>query len=114
MDTLKLMAVGDITLQTKNNEHPFKSVIDAFERKDSLFGNLKTVLSATGKEAKKSVVLKSSPESIKYLDDAGFDILNVANNHILDLGLVGFRNTLNLLDELNWNILVLRFLKSPV
>lgn len=93
------MAVGDITLQTKNNEHPFKSVMDAFERKDILFGNFETVLSATGKEAKKSVVLKSSPESIKYLDDAGFDVLNLANNHILDLGLEGFRNTLDLLDE---------------
>jgi len=99
MGTLKLMAVGDITLQTKNNEHPFNSVMDVFERKDILFGNLETVLSTTGKEKKKSVVLKSSPDSVTYLDDAGFDILNVANNHILDLGLEGFKNTLNLLDE---------------
>ena len=99
MDTLKLMAVGDITLQTKNNEHPFKYVMNVFEKNDILFGNLETVLSATGKEAKKSVVLKSSPESINYLSEAGFDVLNLANNHILDLGLEGFKNTLDLLDE---------------
>jgi poly-gamma-glutamate synthesis protein (capsule biosynthesis protein) len=93
------MAVGDITLQTKNNQHPFKCVMDTFGKKDVLFGNLETVLSITGNEKKKSVVLKSSPDSVTYLDDAKFDILNVANNHILDLGLEGFKNTLNLLNE---------------
>jgi poly-gamma-glutamate synthesis protein (capsule biosynthesis protein) len=93
------MAVGDITLQTKNNQHPFKCVMDIFGKKDVLFGNLETVLSITGNEKKKSVVLKSSPDSVTYLDDAKFDILNVANNHILDLGLEGFKNTLNLLNE---------------
>lgn len=99
MSSLKLMAVGDITLQTKNNQHPFKYVMDTFRKKDILFGNLETVLSTTGKEKKKSVVLRSSPDSVSYLDEAGFDILNVANNHILDLGLEGFKNTLGLLDE---------------
>jgi poly-gamma-glutamate capsule biosynthesis protein CapA/YwtB (metallophosphatase superfamily) len=99
MNSLKLMAVGDITLQTKNNQHPFKCVMDTFGKKDVLFGNLETVLSITGNEKKKSVVLKSSPDSVTYLDDAKFDILNVANNHILDLGMEGFKNTLNLLDE---------------
>jgi len=99
MNSLKLMAVGDITLQTKNNQHPFKCVMDTFGKKDVLFGNLETVLSITGNEKKKSVVLKSSPDSVTYLDDAKFDILNVANNHILDLGLEGFKNTLSLLDE---------------
>lgn len=99
MNSLKLMAVGDITLQTKNNQHPFKCVMDTFGKKDVLFGNLETVLSITGNEKKKSVVLKSSPDSVTYLDDAKFDILNVANNHILDLGLEGFKNTLDLLDE---------------
>jgi len=99
MNTLKLIAVGDVSLQTRNNQNPFKFVMDVFGKKDILFGNLETVLSSTGKETKKSVVLKSSVESIKYLDGAGFDVLNVANNHVLDLGLEGFRNTLNLLDK---------------
>ncbi|WP_440946608.1 CapA family protein [Methanosarcina sp. T3] len=99
MSSLMLMAVGDITLQTKNNQHPFKYVMDTFRKKDILFGNLETVLSTTGKEKKKSVVLRSSPESVTYLNAVGFDILNVANNHILDLGIEGFRNTLELLDE---------------
>ncbi|WP_235271170.1 CapA family protein [Methanosarcina mazei] len=93
------MAVGDITLQTKNDQNPFKYVMDTFGKKDLLFGNLETVLSTTGKEKKKSVVLKASPDSVTYLGEAGFDILNVANNHILDLGLEGFRSTLNSLDE---------------
>lgn len=114
MGTLKLMAVGDITLQTRNNEHPFNYVMNLFGKKDILFGNLETVLSTTGKEAKKSVVLKTSPDSISYLVDAGFDILNIANNHVLDLGLEGFRNTLDLLDEHELEYIGASFEKSSL
>jgi poly-gamma-glutamate synthesis protein (capsule biosynthesis protein) len=99
MKKVVLLAVGDITLQTNNGLNPFENVVSIFEKKDILFGNLETVLSYQGKKAKKSVVLNSSPITAKYLKEADFDILNVANNHILDLGLEGLNNTLNTLDN---------------
>jgi len=99
MSVLKLTAVGDICLKTKNNVHPFENVKSAFRDKDILFGNLETVLSNRGKEVEKAVLLHASPEKVEYLKDAGFDILNVANNHIMDLGLEGFNETLEVLNR---------------
>ena len=101
MSTVRLMAVGDISLQTRNTKHPFKNVRDVFKGKDILFGNLETVLSNQGEKARKAVVLHSPPEKVGYLKDAGFDILNIANNHILDMGVEGFNKTLKVLDESN-------------
>ena len=100
MGKLKLIATGDISLQTKNSKHPFENVRDVFQSKDNiLFGNLETVLSSHGKEVEKAVVLHVSPDKVSYLKDAGFDILNIANNHILDLGSEGFHNTLAVLRQ---------------
>ena len=99
MSTLRLIAVGDICLKTKNNMHPFENVKSAFRDKDILFGNLETVLSNQGKEVEKAVLLHASPEKVEYLKDAGFDILNVANNHIMDLGWGGFNDTLEVLNR---------------
>jgi poly-gamma-glutamate capsule biosynthesis protein CapA/YwtB (metallophosphatase superfamily) len=103
MTTIKLLSVGDITLQTKDDKDPFENVLHIFEKKDILFGNLETVLSDTGEKAKKSVVLCSSPNTVKYLKDVNFDVLNIANNHILDLGTEGFKNTVDSLNDNNLN-----------
>ena len=105
MGTLKLMAVGDISLQTRSDRHPFENVKEVFKRKDILFGNLETVLSSEGRKAKKAVLLYSPPENVKYLKDMDFDVLNVANNHILDLGVDGFRNTLDMLNKNDLNFI---------
>lgn len=99
MGTVKLIAVGDISLKTKDNTHPFGKVKEALNGKDVLFGNLETVLSEKGKKAEKAVLLYSSPKNVEYLKDAGFDILNVANNHIMDLGPEGFNETLEILNQ---------------
>jgi len=45
MNTVKLMAAGDIFLKTRNNKLPFEKVKKLFKNKDILFGNLETVLS---------------------------------------------------------------------
>ena len=99
MSVLKLLAVGDICLKTKNNMHPFENVKSAFRDKDILFGNLETVLSNRGKEVEKATLLHTFPDKVTYLKDAGFDILNVANNHLMDLGWEGFNDTLEVLNR---------------
>ena len=105
MPTLRLIAVGDIFLQARNNRHPFGNVKGVFKRKDILFGNLETVLSNAGAKAKKAVLLYSPPENVRYLKDVDFDVLNVANNHILDLGVEGFRSTLDILNKNGLNFI---------
>jgi hypothetical protein len=96
---VRLVAVGDISLQTRKGRSSFGNVQQAFATKDILFGNLETVLSNHGKEAEKAVVLHTSPDKVAYLKDAGFDVLSVANNHIMDLGIEGCNETLEVLKK---------------
>jgi hypothetical protein len=98
---LKLLAVGDIFLKTYNNKPPFERIDQILGTKDILFGNLETTLSDTGKTQEKFVVISSSPQQAKYLVKSGFDVLNIANNHIMDLGDEGFHNTLKALRDSN-------------
>lgn len=100
MTLIKLLAVGDIFLQSKNGKNPFEKVKGVLKGKDILFGNLETALSNKGNEKEKAVCLYTSPKKVKYIKKAGFDILNLANNHILDLGIEGFNETL---EVLSWN-----------
>lgn len=105
MDDIKLFAVGDILLQARSNKHPFNKVKKTFKDKDILFGNLETTLSSHGKRKKKAVFLRSSPDNVKYLKDVDFDVLNIANNHILDLGMEGFNSTLEILKKKDLNFI---------
>ncbi|MEW6411337.1 MAG: CapA family protein [Candidatus Zixiibacteriota bacterium] len=94
MNSLKLLSVGDILLQTRNDRHPFERVAPLLADKDVLLGNLEVALTGSALAAEKSVPLVGHPEHVKYLREAGFDILSVANNHILDAGVEGFNDTL--------------------
>lgn len=96
---VNLIAVGDISLETKDNARPFDKVKEALSNKDILFGNLETVLSNRGEKAEKAVLLYTLPEKVEYLKDAGFDVLNLANNHIMDMGIEGFNDTLEVLNQ---------------
>ena len=98
---VNLKAVGDITLVTKCNSSPFEKIKNLLTNKDILLGNLETVLSTKGIKAEKAIILHNNPEKVKYLKDAGFDILNLANNHITDLGIAGFNETLDVLNKSN-------------
>ena len=93
---IKLMAVGDISLQTSNH-NPFGAVKDTLKGADILIGNLETALSDNGYAAEKAVVLKSSPGKAKLLADAGFNILNIENNHTRDAGNEGYQDTIRAL-----------------
>ena len=97
MQRVKLIPVGDISLRTRNNKYPFENIQETLKNKDILFGNLETVLSSKGKAAEKAVLRYSSPKNVEHLKSSGFNVLNIANNHIFDLGLEGFSNTLDVL-----------------
>lgn len=101
MTTVKLLAVGDVCLQTRRGKDPFEMVKGVFKDDSILFGNLETVLSNRGKETERFVPLHVSPEKVVYLKNAGFDILNIANNHVMDMGPEGFDKTLQVLDQNN-------------
>lgn len=96
---MKLYAVGDIFLKSKDGSNPFEYVSEIWKDKDLLFGNLEVVLSKKRDEKEKSVIIRSEPENIKFLKKEGFDVLNIANNHIMDFGEVGFCETIKELEK---------------
>lgn len=97
--SVRLRAVGDVLLWTRNGKKPFARIQHELDQKDLLFGNLETVLSEVGDPSQKRWVNTNPPEAGVYLRDAGFDILSVANNHTLDLGRKGFEKTLDVLEN---------------
>lgn len=111
-----LMAVGDImlgddpicighgvgsTLKERNYESQFNSVSDIFKQGDIIFGNLECVLSNLDINYKsiKSVQFRGSENCIHSLVDAGFNVISLANNHILEHGLSSLKRTQNLLSK---------------
>lgn len=101
---IHINAVGDVSLRvdeaSTDGRSPFRHVQSALSAADIVFGNLETVLSQKGCLAQKAVTLSVPPERARWLKEAGFSILNVANNHILDRGLPGLQDTLRILEEL--------------
>lgn len=98
---MKLIAAGDIFLKTKNNVSPFVHIKKLFLNYDLVFGNLETVLSNRGDLLEKRVSLRANPEKICYLKDIGFNIVNIANNHIMDYGKIGLFDTIDILKRSN-------------
>jgi len=114
VDTLKIIAVGDIMMGTDYpnstylpaaGEDPFAGVSQLFKTGDIVFGNLEGTLSDTGKNAKhckdpsKCYSFRSPQKMGTYLKNAGFNVMSIANNHIGDFGKVGIANTMATLSE---------------
>ncbi|QYR20378.1 CapA family protein [Paenibacillus sp. sptzw28] len=103
-----LSFVGDILLASsvenlmeKNGyDYPYKKSLPFLTKPDIMAGNLETPITERGlPAANKSYVFKGSPKSLPALKNAGFDIVNLANNHTLDQGVDGLLDTIGHLDE---------------
>jgi len=115
-ETLKIVAVGDINLgrgvkawvekQEKRYIYPFEEVVDILKRNDVIFGNLEEPITASTKglagiDEGGKYVLKNDPEAINGIIYAGFNLLSLANNHILDYYEKGLLDTMEILDRNN-------------
>jgi poly-gamma-glutamate capsule biosynthesis protein CapA/YwtB (metallophosphatase superfamily) len=108
-DYITIKAVGDVIpgtnypdnrlLRDRNQLIP-KSVRAYLQRADLLFGNLETSLTTYPYSSKdinqgQTFAFRSPPTYAKFFAAIGFDVFNMANNHALDFGKVGFRDTVN-------------------
>lgn len=110
-------AVGDVMLGgqvgtaiTRHGaKHIFEHVAPMLKESDIVFGNLEAPFTT---ESQKSiwdysklgdgaVYLKAMPDSVKGLTYAGFNIVSLANNHIMDYGSRGLFDTIDILSEHN-------------
>ncbi len=111
---LKIVAVGDILLGRgvetmlkrahRDYTYPFEKVSGLLKEGDIIFGNLEepvtdSINSLTGIERGGKIVLKNKVEAFEAIKYAGFNLLNLANNHILDYYDKGLYDTLDILDR---------------
>ncbi|MFA6092893.1 MAG: CapA family protein [Elusimicrobiota bacterium] len=100
-----LSAIGDIRLDGPvgrfSQEHgPAAVTAEALRwlKADIVFGNLEAPLTLRGEKTDKKFTFRAPPKNLDILEAAGFTILNLANNHIVDFGPVGLLDTLAALD----------------
>ena len=104
--SIKVTIAGDINLghfveeaildESRGNgdfNFPFRFVAEYLAASDLAFGNLESVISDKGTNTKTfletvgyGVSLRADPRAVEGLKYAGFDILNLANNHAGDYG----------------------------
>ena len=107
--TTSLVAVGDIMigehvtdfLDKYGHSYPFDSTKHIIQAVPFAIGNLEAPFSKTGVRFDKKYTFKIDPRYADGLVEAGFDVLNLANNHMMDYGHGALINTLSTLDSLN-------------
>ncbi len=99
-------AVGDIMLGGTAEpelvrygyDYPFLHVAELIRNADVAFGNLEGPLTRRGVPYPKQYAFRSPPEQVApALARAGFDLLSLANNHSMDYGIEGLRDTMQAL-----------------
>ena len=81
--------------------YPFENITGITDSAEIVFGNLESPLSTKGEKVGNFYSFRGNPESVKGLIYAGFDVLNLANNHIFDYGKEAFKETVELLRKNN-------------
>lgn len=105
-EPLLLAAVGDLMLARKTDrmmqaeglEYPLDKLGATLAAADLTFGNLESPLGTGGTQIPgKGIWFRARPEALQVVKDGGFDILNLANNHIMDYDTPVLEQTLELL-----------------
>jgi poly-gamma-glutamate capsule biosynthesis protein CapA/YwtB (metallophosphatase superfamily) len=94
-------------ISVRKDEPRIMAVVDAVRQGDAAFTNLE--LTFAGREAPPDELggnrgaggtwMASDPSMLKELQWMGFNLFNVANNHSLDYGIQGLRDTIRVLNE---------------
>lgn len=108
--TVSLFAVGDIMLSRNvgqkmvsyNDYHyPFLKLKNLISLADISFGNLESPIIGGPPVKEGSFLFRADPQSAESLSFTGFDILSLANNHILNQGKAGLDKTIDYLSGQN-------------
>ena len=113
--TLKITAVGDCTfcgeagsksnkrflecVQENGYDYFFANVRDLFEADDLTIVNLEGPLTTAEKPRKHGYVFKADPACVQILTGSSVELCNLANNHSMDYGVAGLKQTAEVLAE---------------
>lgn len=97
-----LCPMGEIEQACKDDQQSkiVSQFQDYFKRKDIFIANLECPLTTSNsKSIKVGPHLKADPLVLKIIQQCSIDVLNLANNHIVDYGNVGLSDTTDLLKQ---------------
>lgn len=102
-----LMAVGDMMLgrtigdliEAEGYTAPFAFTKEALVEADITVGNLECPISTQGSPQDKTYAFRAPLSAAASLAYGGFDLVSLANNHILDFGPIALEDTLETLSE---------------
>jgi poly-gamma-glutamate capsule biosynthesis protein CapA/YwtB (metallophosphatase superfamily) len=111
-NTITLSATGDIIMGSAPNRLPanggagFCDSVTGGLKSDLVMGNLEQPLTNDTGASKcgsppraNCFAFRSPPSYAEHLKDAGFELLNTANNHSKDYGTAGYQNTVDALEK---------------
>jgi poly-gamma-glutamate capsule biosynthesis protein CapA/YwtB (metallophosphatase superfamily) len=98
-----LVAVGDVMIGSRARNRTkefgpdfiFDSVAPLFRRSSIVLGNQEGPIARDAKKLVRNHSYKVDPQHTRVLRRAGFNVMTLANNHLLDCGREGVRETLN-------------------
>ncbi|WP_256837659.1 CapA family protein [Ornithinimicrobium faecis] len=104
---VRLAVVGDIMLgrkvgdriQAQGTDAVLAGVREELHDADLTIGNLESPLCSGGTADDKAYPLRADPSSLDVLTDGSFDLVSLANNHILDFGPECMDSTTGLLEQ---------------
>jgi len=107
-DYISFAAVGDIMygshtisyIKKHGTIYPFIPTQKIFHQANIAFANLEAPFTETGTRFDKRFTFKVPPKYATGLVEAGFDVVTLANNHMLDYGVEGLKNTIKTLDSI--------------
>ncbi len=100
---ITISAVGDISFMGNRRDKPhskiFEDIRTVLQKADLTLGNLESPFVINGKAVPGKCILRGHPDWAFILKDAGFDIVSLANNHLMDFGIEGLETTIKALEE---------------
>ncbi|KAH8701805.1 hypothetical protein BGW36DRAFT_355958 [Talaromyces proteolyticus] len=95
------LGTGDIVLAGPLNRPIGKgTVYDHVRAADTCFANLEMPFVKNGYATEKLIALKADPVHSHIIRDIGVDVVTIANNHGMDYGIEGLRETIQTLDSI--------------
>jgi poly-gamma-glutamate capsule biosynthesis protein CapA/YwtB (metallophosphatase superfamily) len=97
---IMLAGSGSATFKRQGYDYPFAATAAELQKGDIAVGNLEAPIARRGTEfTDKRFRYRTSPRTATALRKAGFAVVTLANNHIMDFGPTALRETLAHLDK---------------
>jgi poly-gamma-glutamate capsule biosynthesis protein CapA/YwtB (metallophosphatase superfamily) len=96
----RLVLVGDVATETADPARIFDRIAPYFRQSAIAFCNCEWPLTDRGEPwpGKAGRVVRSAPDLVRAYRLAGFDVVSLANNHVMNYGAAGLAQTIEMLD----------------